>query len=147
MNTHQFILQFILATSFCIAQPKVGDPMPCAFPDSISYGISSAQFAYGCKFTFDRIRYFVATTDKSRIAYVSTQDTSFRSPEGIHIGSTYQDVRRIGGTEIIAELSWAYYSQLPSGWFAQYSGFPGADSIAGISMKTDSVVQKLFRNW
>jgi hypothetical protein len=152
---YKILLIFFIVTSG-FAQPKVGDVMPCAFSESIHYAISSSQFVYGCEYIFNGINYFVGTIDKSHISYISTTDTLFKSPEGIHVGSTHKDVLKKGGSEIMEEIGFAYLSKLPSGWYVSYSGAPGLgsktqiDSLDKLNIiyfidKSDSTVHKFFK--
>jgi hypothetical protein len=118
--------------------------MPCNPADSIQWIIASAQTAQGCEINRDGVRFFVATIDHKRISYISTEDGNFVSPEGIHVGNSRDDVLKAKGTEMIAELGWAYYSKLPSGWCVRYAGMPGVDSLGGQTLHRDSTVVGFF---
>jgi hypothetical protein len=106
--------------------------MPCNPPDTIQFAISSAQFARGCNAIYSNMKFFVATIDRSHISYISTRDSLFRTPEGIHIGSNLKDVMQAGGNDIIEETGWAYYSRLPSGWRVKYSGILKTDKFNAV---------------
>ena len=126
--------------------PKIGDPIPCHPVDSIVYPIASAQLSGGCEAIYGSITFFLATTDGSTISYISTGDSLFSTPDGVKVGVSYKRVRLLGGSRIIEETGWAYYSRLPSGWCAKYSGFPGGattDSTYEFA-PCDSVVCEVF---
>lgn len=103
--------------------PKVGGRLPCEF-EGTHYGISSAQIAPGCTVTIAGITYFVASLDRRHVAYIQTADSRFVSPEGLRVGSSLQDVRNAGGGERVGERGWKYFSNLPSGWRAEFTGMP-----------------------
>jgi len=124
--------------------PTIGQKMPCTPTPSVLYAISSADFAPGCETILFGIKFFLATNDGERICYISTQDPKFKTPEGIHVGDTLKDVLGAGGSMPIEETSWAYYSELPSGWCAQYPGIPGLGKFDGGPPESDSKVVKLF---
>src|SRR5690242_15694716 len=64
----------------------VGSPMPCRVTANEQYIVASAQTAAGCEVVKSGIRYFVATINGRDVAYVSTNDTSFQTPEGLRVG-------------------------------------------------------------
>jgi hypothetical protein len=66
----------------------------------------------------------VASVDGRKVAYVKTSDSHFITPEGLKVGSSLDEVRRAGGSAVVAEAGWAFFSDLPSGWRAMFSGLP-----------------------
>lgn len=86
--------------------------------------ISSAAFAPGCDVVVAGVNFFVASNDGKMIEYIKTSDPGFVTPEGLSVGSSVDDVRRAGGGEVLGEYGWAFYSRLPSGWRAVFSGMP-----------------------
>ena len=119
--------------------------MPCMPSDTIMYMIKSAQLAWVCEIVVDGAKFVVGTIDKKRIAYISTEDHQIMTPEGIHVGDSFDVVRHANGSEILAEPGWGYFSRLPSGWNAVYSGVPGLDEVGGIPLRRDSIVVRLFQ--
>ena len=103
--------------------PRMGARLPCRPDPGMIYGFSSADMGPGCTVTVDGIRYFVAGY-AGRVAYIRTRDPAFESPEGLTVGASLEQVRAVGGTERIGEVGWAFYSRLPSGWRAEFAGFP-----------------------
>jgi hypothetical protein len=116
--------------------------MVCAPVPEISTAISPSQFAAGCTASLAGIQYFLATLDGRTIAFVSTQDALFRTPEGISIGSSLADVQAAGGSPVVEILGWAYVAHLPSGWTVHFPGVPG---VTGVAPTPDSLVWKLSR--
>ena len=123
--------------------PRLHDQMPCSQSDTL-WAIAAAQTARGCEVVRGGVKFFVGTIDGKTIAFVSTRDIQFHSPEGIQVGHTHQNVLNAGGSNVSVEPSWGYYSHLPSGWNAKYGGVPGVESVGGIAITRDSVIQELF---
>jgi hypothetical protein len=124
--------------------PKLGQKMPCVPDASKQYAIAQAQLAEGCEAIISDITYFFGTTDHKTIAYISTRDPKFRTPEGIHVGNTLIDVLSVNGGAPIEERGWAFYSILRSGWRAEYPGLPGSGGDFGKAPEQSSKVVKLF---
>ena len=151
---HILLTCTMLGTQFATPQvthypspiPRIGDRIPCGPVDSIVYAIASAQLSHGCKAICGGIPFFLATNDWITISYISTRDSSFSTPDGVRVGQSYERVRWLGGSQIVPEIGWAYYSYLPSGWCAKYSGFPGGTSTDSrfILAPCDSVVCEIF---
>lgn len=119
--------------------------MPCSPSDTVYFIIASAQAARGCEVTIAGEKFFVATIDGKRVTYISTASPEFTTPEGIRVGAKFPDIVRVRGSEIVGEVGWRYFSVLPSGWCAMYSGIPGVDTLGGIVLARDSTVVELFR--
>jgi hypothetical protein len=122
--------------------PEIGQRMPCQVSKTNIYMISSAQLSPGCEVKVGGITFFFASNDRNRIVYLSTEDPSFSTPEGIRVGSVLTDVLSSGGGEVLAEGGYAYYCRLPSGWYAQFPGIPG---VLGEPPVNTSKVQVLFK--
>ncbi len=124
--------------------PRVGDTLDCHPSHDMMFAISASQFVKGCRVTRSGVNFLEGSIDGKTVDFVSTQDSTFTTSEGVHVGSSFREVVLAGGTQIQEEPSWAYFSRLPSGWSARYGGVPGID-IHGIdSMKCDSIVHELF---
>jgi len=106
------------------APPVLGGELPCELEDGTRHGVSSAQTARGCEVLADGVRFFVASVDGRKVAYVKTSDSHFITPEGLKVGSSLEDVRGAGGSAVVAEAGWAFFSELPSGWRAMFAGLP-----------------------
>jgi hypothetical protein len=121
--------------------PQLGMRMPCKPKAGAEYVIASAQTSPGCSAVVAGTEFFFGTADKRSVAFVSTSDRKFRTPEGVAVGSTLSEVLSKGGGPVVAEPGWGYYSVLPSGWVALFPGVPG---VAGASPTADSVVIEVF---
>lgn len=125
--------------------PQLGDNVRCVLSDTSRFAISRSQFAKGCYTSISAVRFFIGTIDEKVIDFVSTQDLSFRTPEGIHVGCSLRDVLAVGGTDAIEEPSWARFSRLPSGWCARLGEVPGLKIPGLIPTSCDSTVYSLFQ--
>ena len=126
-----------------VESPVLGSQMPCVPVKDTQYAISPSQFAVGCEVVTHGIVFFVASVDGERVAFVSTKDAGFSTPEGVRVGSTRSEVQKLGGGEVVDIRGWAYVVDLPSGWSAHFPGAPGImDGIVG----PQSPVTKLSRD-
>ena len=82
--------------------------------------VSSAQLWPHQEMEFSGIKYDIATNDKSQVAYISTSDPNFHTPEGLFVGSTLEQVLTAGAKTPWREPGWAYHTPLPSGWSAAF---------------------------
>ncbi len=137
------VVGFGLSCSAVSDFPRLHEQMPPVQSDSL-WAVGSAQTAHGCTILRGSVAFQVGTIDGKTIAFVSTRDRHFSTPDGIRIGDTHWNVLRAGGSPVIEEPSWGYYSRLPSGWNAQYGGVPGIGSVGEVAINRDSVVQELF---
>jgi hypothetical protein len=95
--------------------------MPCR-PEGQQLVIASAQMSPVCTTRSHDIEFTVAGHGK--VQFVETRDPRFLTPEGIHVGSTLNDVRAVGGSQIRSEPGWRFFSTLPSGWNVAFDGIP-----------------------
>lgn len=124
-----YLLVFLclfLKQSFC--QMIIGKPLPeiykAGLTDStISLLTSSAQFDEARIVVIDSVIYEVVFKKSGVIKFVSTGDEKFRSSEGLSIGSSYIEVRKIFGINKVAIINipgWGKYIKLQSGWNAVF---------------------------
>lgn len=107
-----------------------------AVPDrSRQYAIAPSQFSPFATFTDGSVEYKAAVDNSDRVIYLETSSPTFRTGEGLGVGSTLKQILAAGGKPVIYETGWAQYSMLPSGWCARFTGplpdlfaKPGADS-------------------
>lgn len=86
--------------------------------------IASAQMSPSETRRIGGISYLFAVDDQNRVIYIQSQDPSFRTPEGLGVGSTLDQIIAGGGRTVVYETGWAHYSELPSGWCAMFYGPP-----------------------
>jgi len=96
----------------------LGDPMPCTPESGKRYVIAAAQISPGCETVVGGITYFFAEDPGHKVRYIAVQDPTFRTPEGISVGSSLADVSSSGAAPGWYETGWAYHSELRSGWHA-----------------------------
>jgi hypothetical protein len=106
----------------------LGARVPCRLANGELYVIAAAQTAPGCEVTVNGIRYFVASIDHRHVAYVSTRDPLFATPEGVRVGDSLSDVRGKGGSVVLPETGWRFFSRLPSGWNTVFAGIPSTEA-------------------
>ncbi len=83
---------------------------------------SSAQLWPSTTRLINGIEYTLAADSDSRVVFISTSSSHFRTPEGLSINSTLEQVKAAGGQGVIYEGGWHYYACLPSGWCAGFYG-------------------------
>ena len=77
------------------------------------------------RITRDGVQYIVGVDESRAIAYVTLDaDRSFRTSEGISLGSSVRAVMAATKRGPIKVSGWAYYFPLPSGWNAAFIGSP-----------------------
>jgi hypothetical protein len=104
--------------------------------------IASAQMSPAETTRVGGITFTVAVNDQNRVIYVQSQDSAFRTPEGLSIDSTLAQVLSAGGKAVVYETGWAHYSQLPSGWCAVFYG-PQSDLFKAPT--SNSMVSGFFK--
>lgn len=115
-------------------------PMPCELNDK-QIAVAAARYAPVCSMRSGGIIYELA--GGKTIEYIETNDANFRTPEGIHVGSTFVEVATAGGTQMVSEEGWRHYATLPSGWNAAFPGVP--DARASYRPGRNALVVALFR--
>ena len=81
---------------------------------------ASAQLSPYREVRVGGVLYRVAVDKEARVSYVETFDRAFRTPEGLAVGSTLEDVLATGAEPPWGEPGWAYHTKLPSGWSAAF---------------------------
>jgi len=114
------ILALLLACSGPTTVPELGDSYP--IPNrSFEMMIASAQAWPYEEVLISGIKYGVAVNKTTgKVAYVSTQDSKFKTPEGLSVGATLEQVLATGAEKPWGEPGWAYHAKLPSGWSAAF---------------------------
>ena len=102
--------------------PQMGDKI--AVPKRTPYlMIASAQISPSIKTVRGGVEFEVAVNESKQIIYISSSSPAFRTPEGLSLDSTLEQVLASGGDKVVYEPGWAHYSVLPSGWCAAFYGF------------------------
>ena len=102
--------------------PNLGDTfqIPNDHPPMIVM-IGSSQLSYHQQIIVSSISYGVAVDDQcGKVIYISTGDTKFKTPEGLSVNSTLNQVVATGAKTPWPEPGWAYHTELPSGWSAAF---------------------------
>jgi hypothetical protein len=118
------------------AEPQIGDPAPPGFERSRQGTLAGPSQLYP-SFTarHGRVEFEVGVANDGLVAYVSTDDRDFATPEGVRAGKRFSRLLR-DGAEVIKEPGWGCHVGLDSGWHA-------ATAIGGL--QCDSKVIWLFK--
>ena len=100
------------------AEPELGKPLPFQAKFQFLTTVSSSQMADAYYIRVDKILYTVGAERDGTVSILSTSDPLFRTPEGLHTGSTVDDVRAAGATGFAYENGFGCSAKLPSGWNA-----------------------------
>jgi hypothetical protein len=127
--------------------PEVGETLAADLPDEI-YGRSYYMMTTPSQFDpffiarVDGVSYEVAFNKGRSITFITTSDTTFKSPEGITVGMHMTEALKIAGADGLSTIrGFAYYIPLESGWNA---GF-GVDDYDREILAEDSTVTWFFR--
>src|SRR5471030_1217772 len=98
----------VIVTTTCATAgvPQLGSRMPCR-AEGQQLVIASAQMSPACTTRSHDIEFTVA--GRREIEFVETRDPRFLTPEGIHVGSTLNDVRAAGGSQLRPEPGWRFF--------------------------------------
>jgi hypothetical protein len=83
--------------------------------------VSPSQLQEGWAWSFDGVDYSLGVDDRGAVQYVSTYSTKVMTKEGVHVGQSFSDVKRVEGMRLVAWPGWGYVVELPSGWNAAFS--------------------------
>jgi hypothetical protein len=76
------------------------------------------------------IPFQVAVDDAQKVTYVATEDPRFRTPEGVCVGMSVEQVMKIGAAAPLLEKGWAFHTKLKSGWSASFGhGLDPAETL------------------
>ncbi|MCJ8313105.1 MAG: hypothetical protein HRU38_21850 [Saccharospirillaceae bacterium] len=103
---------------------------PSQFVNSYDYEYLNNQFTIG------------VISDEDVIKYISTYDTGFKTSEGVYIGMTLSELKKVTDNSIFTEYGWAHYIELPSGW---YAAFCISQSCTSENVKLSSKISWLFK--
>jgi hypothetical protein len=122
--------------------PALDDSFP--IPESERYSTmtgSSQTYPYR-EVWVDGVLYTVASNREGHVAFIATSDPKFRTPEGLSLQSSLEDVTAAGAKPPWAEPGWAYHTKLPSGWEA---AFTCGCEMTGCPLKTGQKVDFFFQ--
>jgi hypothetical protein len=134
--------------------PEIGDPLDAGAKVALMDGkkmdvvADSAQTYPAYRIVRDSIPYLVGFDEKKNaIVYICPDDPQkFKTPEGIQVGTSLNDVTAIAKSSPIRRPGWAYVLRLPSGWNAAFLASP--HDPTGAPLDSNSKVDFLFKsNW
>jgi hypothetical protein len=80
---------------------------------------ASAQMRPFHEVIVDARQFTVGVDSDRRIRFISTIDSSFSPPEGLHVGDALSAVLKVApGAQVVREMGWGHYVELSSGWCA-----------------------------
>jgi hypothetical protein len=100
------------------AEPVIGQPLPFQAEPQYQIVMSPSRKDAAYVIWVGEILYSLAADDKGLVSYLSTTHPSFRTPEGLHVGSSLAEARAAGAGEFAPDHGWACFARLPSGWWA-----------------------------
>jgi len=99
--------------------PKPGDKYTLPKKSSLLMVGPDNVLPYGTS-KVGQVSFDIAINQEDIVIYVGTSDPKFRTPEGLSINSTLEEVRAAGATQPEVEAGWAYHTKLPSGWYVAF---------------------------
>jgi hypothetical protein len=115
------LTMFILFVARNVLAIELGDPLPeKAREAGYDMMIASSQFSVAYIVEDGGHRYTITVDSSRMINYISPDDKSFVTPEGVKAGDTYERVRKLSTRPLRTEEGWAYFIELPSGWNAAF---------------------------
>jgi hypothetical protein len=118
----------LFAVQAAPAPPKVGTLVSGTAARRVENGqvMAGASLTWPAyELTSEGVPFTLGVDDGGVIRYVKTSDVRFATPEGIRVGSKFQEVAAaaaMGGRRPRAEAGWTDYVELPSGWSAAFMG-------------------------
>jgi hypothetical protein len=106
--------------------PNIGDRHEIQKPGLSVMSASAQTYPYEDVY-FSGIKYGVGVNNSGRIAYLCTSDPNFKTPEGISVQSTLEEVLKAGAAPPWYEPGWAHHTKLPSGWSVAFTPFSSQD--------------------
>lgn len=100
------------------AEPEMGKPLPFHAKPHFLTTVTSSHMVDAYYIRVDKILYTVGVERDGSVSLLTTSDPLFRTPEGLHTGSTVDDVRAAGATSFDYENGFGCSAKLPSGWNA-----------------------------
>ena len=125
-------MRFLLALSATVSLvfapladlPKIGERFDIAMRDGyITVHGRRPPCPYINKI-YAGIQFKFAVDPDEILIYIITDDPHFRTPEGLGVKASLNDVLAAGGHSVINEEGFHRYSQLPSGWYAAFPNSP-----------------------
>jgi hypothetical protein len=128
-------------TQNLLSVPALGDPL--VLPQNSNYTMAaSGQLWPYQTISVNGINFDVAANGEHQVAYVATGDANFRTPEGLSVESTLEQVLATGAQAPLAETGWAYHTALPSGWCVAFVSGAG---ITEAPLQASSKVSWFFK--
>lgn len=139
------LIIFAIVTS-CTTGQSTQNPAQSSVPfDTIEPGkqilISSGQFAMAKSIKYHNSEFDLVVNSVDTV-YLSTSDTSFKTPEGYKVGMTVSQISQNDLKNMQTEAGWGYYTTLASGW---QLGFCEGPSCTDSSPKNNSRIRWIFK--
>lgn len=98
---------------------KLGARVPSNAKESESHIlVSPAQIQKEWRWTYDGEAYSLGVDENKRIQFLSTKSPNVMTPEGVYIGQSFSELKKVKGVEIFEWPGWGYVAELKSGWMA-----------------------------
>jgi hypothetical protein len=123
-------------------EPRIGDKISGYPKSKYRLMIRSAQTDPAYEVSYQGIEFLVTANDDKRISAISTRDARFKTPEGIGVGDTLEQVLKVSQNQLSREPGWAFYVYLKSGW---YAAFAQGESMTEGELAPTAQVKWLFQ--
>jgi hypothetical protein len=111
------------------AEPTLGALLPVSDAQSSGFIVGGAQSWSAYRVVFHDVEYTAGVDPSRRIRFIETNDSRFRTREGLRIGATLGDVLAAGGRSPVYEAGWGRWSLLQSGWCAFFAAPSATDAL------------------
>jgi len=100
------------------ALPELGKPLPFHPESPFKLMVTSSHMEDACFIRVSGIVYTAAVDGEGLVSYLSTWDPAFRTPEGLGVGISVDELRAAGAAHFAYEYTAGCSAELPSGWRA-----------------------------
>ena len=112
------------------AEPTLGALLPVSDAQSSGFIVGGAQQSWSAyRVVFHDVEYTAGVDPSRRIRFIETNDSRFRTREGLRVGATLGDVLAAGGRSPVYEAGWGRWSLLQSGWCAFFAAPSATDAL------------------
>lgn len=123
-------------------EPELGMKLPFKGRSGVLLMTGSAGLEPAYEVEYNGLEFTVCAYEDMLIHHVSSNDTHFRTPEGIAVDESLKNVLEISKGKLVRERGWAFYVSLKSGWSA---AFVQGESMTEGDLSPDAKVSFLFK--
>ena len=139
-----FLISLLLFPTLIHAGPlSIGDPLPSS-AKALEYKImiSPSRVTSAYKVFDNGINFIVSVDHDGNLNYISTNDSQFKTSEGLKVGDALRKAKNYQVGAINKESGWCFWILLSSGWKATF--IQGSSTTEG-KLKSDSKIKWFFK--